>query len=142
MKQQINEESPSIRTNLKNGKVTLVDFIFTNCITVCPPMTYNMSQIQGMLDEEGVTDYQIVSFSVDPENDSPEVLSEYISNYEANEDNWHLVTGYKQEFISQLALNSFKTIVQNDPTSDQVIHGVNFYLVDQKWNRCKRLSRK
>ncbi|WP_419465905.1 SCO family protein [Bacillus spongiae] len=113
------------------GKVTLVDFIFTNCETVCPPMTFNMSKIQRMLADEGVTDYQIASFSVDPERDTPEVLKEYIAQYEANEDNWFLLTGYDQKWISQLAAESFSTIVFDEPDSDQVTHSVRFYLVDQ-----------
>src|SRR5699024_10087674 len=60
-------------------KVWLVDFIFTNCATVCPPMTMNMTSVVNKLNEDGVTDFGVMSFSVDPETDSPEVLTEYKS---------------------------------------------------------------
>lgn len=58
------------------GKVWVADFIFTNCETVCPPMTANMAKLQDMVKEEGL-DVEFVSFSVDPEVDTPEKLKEY-----------------------------------------------------------------
>lgn len=114
------------------GTVWLSTFIFTNCETVCPPMTFNMSDIQEMLSEKGIEDYKIVAFSVDPEVDTPDKLQEYIGNYDVvDESKWELLTGYSQEHISGFAADSFKTLVRNDPNSNQVIHGTSFYLVDQ-----------
>jgi len=115
------------------GTIWLSTFIFTNCNTICPPMTYNLSDIQESLEQEGVDNYKIVAFSVDPDVDTPAVLTDYLGMYElADESKWELLTGYDQSFISQLARNSFKAVVQNDPNSDQVIHGSSFYLVDQE----------
>lgn len=123
------------------GTVWLSTFIFTNCTTVCPPMTFNLTDIQQELEAQGVENYKIVAFSVDPEVDTPEVLTEYLSMYElADESKWELVTGYDQSFIQQLARNSFKSVVQNDPNSDQVIHGSSFYLVDQEGTVVKNYS--
>lgn len=48
-----------------------------------------------------------------------------------DESKWHLLTGYDEAFISQFAKSSFKTLVQDDPNSDQVIHAVTFFLVDE-----------
>lgn len=115
------------------GEIWLATFIFTNCNTVCPPMTANMTDIQDALEAEGIENYKIVAFSVDPDVDTPDVLTDYLEMYElADESKWELLTGYDQTFISQFARNSFKTAVQNDPNSDQVIHGTSFYLVDQE----------
>lgn len=115
------------------GTVWLSTFVFTNCTTVCPPMTYNLTEIQAELEKQEVTDYKIVAFSVDPDVDTPEVLTDYLSMYElADESKWELLTGYDQKYISQLARNSFKAVVQDDPNTDQVIHGTSFYLVDQE----------
>lgn len=115
------------------GTIWLSTFIFTNCNTICPPMTYNLTDIQEELEAAGVEEYKIVAFSVDPAVDTPEVLTSYLEMYDvADESKWELLTGYDQTFISQLARNSFKAIVQNDPNSDQVIHGSSFYLVDQE----------
>ena len=114
------------------GTVWLATFIFTNCETICPPMTFNLAEIQGMLKDKGIEDYKIVGFSVDPEVDSPEKLQEYLDMFEVpDQSNWELLTGYSQEYISQLAEQAFKALVRNNPNDDQVIHGSRFYLIDQ-----------
>ncbi|NME05451.1 SCO family protein [Psychrobacillus sp. BL-248-WT-3] len=114
------------------GTVWLATFIFTNCETICPPMTFNLAEIQGMLKDKGIEDYKIVGFSVDPEVDTPEVLQEYLDMFEVpDQSNWELLTGYSQEYISQFAEQSFKALVRNNPNDDQVIHGSRFYLIDQ-----------
>lgn len=114
------------------GKPWLAMFIFTNCTTICQPMTFNMTQIQEELVERGVEDYNIVGFSVDPLTDTPEVLAEYLGRYTVpDESKWHLVTNYDQAWIEQFALNSFKSLVKMPTEGDQVIHGSTFYLVDE-----------
>lgn len=127
-----NQRGEAVSLDDLKGTVWLATFIFTNCTTVCPPMTFNLSDIQQMLVDKGIEDYKIVEFSVDPEVDTPEVLQEYLGNYDvADESKWELLTGYSQEHISKFAANSFKALVKDDPNSNQVIHGVSFYLVDQ-----------
>lgn len=114
------------------GKPWLAMFIFTNCTTICSPMTYNMSEVQASLKERGVEDYNIVAFSVDPATDTPEVMANYLSHYDIpDESKWNLVTGYKQEFIEQFAMNSFKSLVKMPTNSDQVLHANTFFLVDE-----------
>lgn len=114
------------------GKVWVATFIFTNCETVCPPMTANMARLQRMVHEEGLDDVEFVAFSVDPEVDTPEVLREYAALYTDNTENWHFLTGYVQEHIEQFARDNFKAIVYKPENDDQVIHGIDFYLVDQE----------
>lgn len=115
------------------GKPWLAMFIFTNCTTVCSPMTYNMTEIQQALIDRGVEDYNIVAFSVDPANDTPEVLSEYLSRYSVpDESKWHLLTNYDQSFIEQFAAKSFKSYVKSMEGEDQVAHANTFYLVDEQ----------
>jgi len=128
-----NHRGEEVSLESLKGKPWLAMFIFTNCVTVCSPMTYNMTEIQEELKERGIEDYNIVGFSVDPSNDTPEVLSEYLSHYTiADESKWNYVTGYDQKWIEQFALNSFKTLVKMPTEGDQVIHGSSFYLVDEK----------
>ncbi|CAD2076382.1 SCO family protein [Phocicoccus pinnipedialis] len=125
-----------------DGKVWLVDFIFTNCATVCPPMTMNMTDVVNQLNDDGVTDFGVLSFSVDPETDSPQVLKEYMSYYEIPEDvEWKFVTGYDYDYIRHLAEKNFKTIVAPPPKgSNQVTHGTAFYLIDQNGKIIKDYS--
>ncbi|WP_070120312.1 SCO family protein [Bacillus marinisedimentorum] len=132
----VNQNSEKVSLDDLKGKPWLADFVFTNCNTVCPPMTANMSRIQEKLKKENI-DMQIVSFSVDPEVDTPETLKAFGDKFDADYDSWHFLTGYDQEEIVTLARKSFKTLVQNDPSSDQVIHGTSFYLVDQEGNAVK-----
>ncbi|EDL65598.1 YpmQ [Bacillus sp. SG-1] len=84
------------------------------------------------MEEEGGKDVRIVSFSVDPEVDTPEVLKDFIGMYEANTENWDLLTGYELREISSFAKESFKVLVTDDPSSNQVIHGTSFYLVNKE----------
>lgn len=110
------------------GKVWIADFIFTNCETVCPPMTFSMSEIQEELATQGL-EAEIVSFSVDPAVDSPEVLEAFIRNYTDDQSNWHLLTGYSQEEIEKFALEEFQTLVHKPKEADQVLHGISFFVI-------------
>ncbi|PLT34957.1 SCO family protein [Bacillus sp. V5-8f] len=124
------DREPFSKSDLK-GKVWVADFIFTNCETVCLPMTSNMAKLQERVKEEGLADVEFVSFSVDPEMDTPDVLKKYASTFHVDFSNWHFLTGYGQKEIEQFAMENFKTIVQKPKEQDQVIHGTDFYLVDQ-----------
>nr|WP_106779036.1 SCO family protein [Lysinibacillus timonensis] len=128
-------------TDHRGNTVTLDDlkdepwlamFIFTSCTTVCPPMTFNMTEVQSELIERGVEDYKIVAFSVDPTIDTPEVLANYLSNYPVpDESKWYLLTGYDQTFIEQFAMNSFKSFVKKPEDGGEVVHMNTFHLVDE-----------
>ncbi|MFJ5766411.1 SCO family protein [Lysinibacillus sp. NPDC093210] len=126
-----NQNNKQVSLDSLKGQPWLAMFIFTNCNSICPPMTYNMTDVQKSLKDEGVKDYQIVAFSVDPEVDSPDVLKDYLKTYSVIDDSkWQLLTGYKQQYIEQFARKSFNSLVKNDPNSDQVVHMSSFYLVN------------
>lgn len=114
-----------------NGTIWIANFIFTNCETVCPPMMSEMASLQKVIEENNLK-VEFVSFTVDPNLDTPKVLKEYIQLFTNNETNWHILTGYSQEEIEDFAREQFQTIVQKPVTSNQVIHGTNFYLVDDQ----------
>ncbi|WP_203287560.1 SCO family protein [Metabacillus sp. cB07] len=126
-----NQDGEKVGLSDLKGEVWVANFIFTSCDTVCPPMTAHMTELQKQLKAEGLDDVRLVSFSVDPEVDTPEKLKEYAGRYPLSLDNWDFLTGYKQSDIDAFAKNSFKTIVQKPEGQDQVIHGTLFYLVDQ-----------
>ncbi|STO08835.1 BsSco [Exiguobacterium aurantiacum] len=124
-----NEETVSL-DDLK-GKVWMADFVFTNCETVCPPMTFNMSKLNDALVEEGVEDVQFVSFSVDPTVDTPDKIKDFMANYDLAEADWQFLTGYSQEEIEAFAQENFKALVRKPEEGTQVDHATWFYLVDQ-----------
>ncbi|WP_374055008.1 SCO family protein [Rossellomorea sp. FM04394] len=126
-----NGESTSL-SELNKGKIVIADFIFTNCDTVCLPMTANMAKLQKKVTDAGLEDeLQLVSISVDPEHDTPEVLKEYSSRYEMDDENWSFLTGYSRDEIESFANVSFKTPAAQVEGSNQFVHGTSFYLVSE-----------
>lgn len=113
------------------GSIWIANFIFTTCDTVCPQMTAEMIRLQAALSAEGI-DVTFISFTVDPDVDTPKAMETYMSNFDPNHKNWHMLTGYSQAEIEKFAREQFQTIVQKPTTSNQVIHGTNFYLIDQE----------
>lgn len=128
-----NQDGETFTREDMDGKVWLMNFMFTNCATVCPPMTQNMTDVTNALEEKGIEDYGVMSFSVDPETDQPDVLTEYSSWYDIPESTeWQFLTDYDYDFIRGFAEDNFKTIVAPPPEgSNQVTHGTSFYLIDE-----------
>lgn len=126
-----NQEDESFGSSDLFGKVWIADFIFTNCTTVCLPMTAEMTELQQKFKSNGI-EVEFVSFTVDPTIDSPEKLKKYAEVFTDDLSNWHLLTGYSQEHIEVFARDQFQTIVQKPTSSNQVIHSSNFYLIDQQ----------
>lgn len=99
-----NQQGQPIGLSDLGGKIWIADFIFTHCPTICPIMTQEMVKLQSEFDAEFV---HFVSFTVDPERDTSEVLSRYAAQYGADEKRWHFLTGEKEK-IYQLANVGFK----------------------------------
>lgn len=116
------------------GKVWVADFIFTRCAGVCPLMSSNMKSLQTVLEaEQGI---RFVSFSVDPDYDSPAALAEYGRRFGADTAKWFFLTGDRAE-IYRLAEQHFHLGVGEVPPEerealDQAIrHSSKFVLVDR-----------
>lgn len=113
------------------GKWWIADFIFTNCTTACIPMTSNMANLQDMAKENDIVDgFHFVSFSVDPDYDTPEVLTEYAEDYDVDLENWTFLTGYDFDTIKEFSIKNFGNMVNEPMGDDQVIHGTKFFLVN------------
>lgn len=124
------EDEPFTNEDLV-GTWWVANFIFTNCETVCLPMTSNMKTLQDKLNEAEIEDVQLISFSVDPDRDTPEVMKEFAEEYGADFSNWTFLTGYEFDDIKELSLNSFKSLVAPPPEDDdQVAHGTAFFIVN------------
>ncbi|PAV28779.1 cytochrome c oxidase assembly protein [Virgibacillus profundi] len=135
-----NQDGEEVSKSELDGNFWVANFIFTNCETVCPPMTSNMAKLQTQLDEAGLDDVRLVSFSVDPENDTPEALKEYGESRNASFDNWDFLTGYEFDEIKKFSINSFKSPLELLPDSDQVMHVTSFFLVSPEGNAIKRYT--
>ncbi len=112
------------------GKIWLVNFIFTRCNGPCPILSSRMSQLQKDLAQE----IQLVSITVDPNYDSPQVLKEYAERFNADENRWLFLTGEKKE-VYDLLIKGFHIGIQEDleqtNPQERFIHSQNFLLIDQ-----------
>lgn len=108
------------------GKIWIADFIYTTCPGPCPMISTRMSEMQKPLEK---TDVQLVSFSVDPEKDTPEVLRSYAEKLHARDERWKFLTGNRTT-IYNLSQNGFKLAATNDG-SGIPLHSNRLILVDR-----------
>lgn len=125
----LSQDSTIITEEYLKGKITIVDFFFTTCPTICPIMTTNMVELQKELKEiEGI---QFLSHTVDPETDTPNKLKRYAQRRNANLKNWQFVTGPKEDLYTQ-GLRSYLVSTQEDALAPGgFLHSSFFALVDQ-----------
>jgi len=110
--------------NLK-GKVWVADFIFTTCTMACPMMTGNMNIVHKKFKKND--NVRLVSISVYPEYDTPEVLKNYASQYDADTEKWLFLTG-KEDAVKDIIRDGFKI----GDYEDIIFHSEKFALVDKK----------
>ena len=124
------------KTTLENvkGKIFVAEYFFTTCLTICPVMTEEMKRVQQRFN--GNKDVKILSFTVDPEHDTVEVMKAYAQEHNAVDGQWYFLTGTKEDLYN-LARNSFFVLKPaeaknlGDAGSD-FIHTNNFVLVDRE----------
>jgi len=95
-------------TDLVKGKTVAINFIFTTCTTICPPLTATFRRVQQSLEESASDgDIQFISISVDPATDVPERLKSFAAKFKTGP-NWRFITGSKPEIDELLrALGGF-----------------------------------
>jgi cytochrome oxidase Cu insertion factor (SCO1/SenC/PrrC family) len=92
------------------GKVWVTDFIFTRCVEECPLVSQRMARLQAAFATPA--DFRLVSITVDPEHDTPDVLSRYAANFGADAQRWLFLTGEKTA-IYRLVQEGFHVGVVN-----------------------------
>jgi len=110
------------------GKIWIADFIFTTCPGPCPMISTRMGELQKPLEK---TDVHLVSFTVDPKKDTPEVLKGYAENLHAEPGRWDFLTG-SQSVIYNLSRNGFKLAVSDGSADTGIpVHSTRVVLVDR-----------
>lgn len=115
------------------GKMWIADFIFTNCRGPCPVMTAQMRSLQDAL--RGVRDLRLVSFTIDPERDTLEVLRAYADRHGADPERWLFLRG-ERDVVHRLSQEGFRLGVgevdpaDRKPGEDTLFHSQRFILVD------------
>jgi protein SCO1/2 len=109
-------------------KIWIADFIYTTCPGPCPMISSRMSELQKPLEK---TDVHLVSFSVDPDKDTPEVLRGYAKKLQAEPGRWDFLTGAKTA-IYKLSHDGFKLAVSDGSDAQGIpVHSTRMVLVDR-----------
>jgi len=106
------------------GKVWVADFIYTTCPGPCPRMTSQMREVQDAVIK--MADVKLVSFTVDPARDTPEVLAAYAQAHGASTVDWYFLTG-PEATLQTLDKNTFKL----GDLNGSLQHSTRFVLVDR-----------
>ena len=113
------------------GKIHVANFIFTSCTNICPVMTTNMTKVESEFANDEIV--ELVSFTVTPWIDSPELLKRYKKDFTLNSNNWTFLTGDKNK-IYKLARESYFAEEEIGFTKDSsdFLHTEHFLLIDKK----------
>lgn len=127
------QSSRLVTAEALRGRVWAAAFFFTRCPSVCPRITRRMRELQQQASKDGVK-LELVSFSVDPDNDTPEVLTAYAQQYGANLATWRFLTG-DLEVVRRTSEQGFKLALDGKPTPGAdhlgLFHGSHLVLVDR-----------
>jgi len=112
------------------GHVTIVDFVFTRCDTICPLLTLKMARLDEQTKD--LPEVRLLSFSVDPKYDTPEVLAAYAAEYKADPARWRFVTG-EYDAVRTLVEGALMTAMDDAGKTasgaPDIRHGGHFLLV-------------
>lgn len=107
-------------TDLIKGKTVAINFIFTNCTTICPPLAATFARLQKEMGEKVGKDVHLISISVDPVTDTPERLKAWGAKFKAGP-GWTFVTGEKQEMDKLLNALGAAVSKREDHTPAMII---------------------
>ena len=124
----VNQDGKNFGSAQLRGKIWIADFIYTTCPGPCPMISSRMSELQTPLEK---TDVHLVSFSVDPAKDTPQVLRGYAEKLQAEPGRWDFLTG-PQSTIYNLSRNGFKLAVSDGSEDNGIpVHSTRMILVDR-----------
>lgn len=111
------------------GKITVVDFFFTSCPSICPVMSREMERVNDIFRNQ--PEVQIMSISLDPEYDTPAILKAYAEEHNAIPDKWHFLTGPKEETYRLAKCGFVIPTVDGNGVPEDFVHTDKFMLIDE-----------
>jgi len=129
----VNRDGSTLNQEDLLGSSWVADFIFTRCAISCPRMTSRMVQLGKLWPADSST--ARVSFSVDPEFDTQEVLQTYAESWDIEDPRWFFLTG-DREVMKTIVMEGFKLAVEMNPPpgtaspEEPILHSTRFVLVD------------
>jgi len=128
------DSHPYARSAL-DGKVWIASFLFTRCATLCPQIAARMAELQKTYASN--PDIHLISITVDPENDTPQVLKTYAAAHSADPARWTFLTGPEKKIYDLIGRNGFmlgvaKTEGPARTPGNEVTHSSRLAVVDRK----------
>ena len=114
------------------GQIVVADFFFTKCTSICPIMTRQMQQLQFKLNEPVFKDILFLSHTVDPLNDSLQVLQKYARKWQADSSRWKFVTGDPAAIYRQGNNGYLLSALEDSTSAERFLHDERFVLVDKR----------
>ncbi len=132
-----NQDNAKVSNETYKGKVYVLEFFFTTCPSICPKMNMSMLEIEKTF--FGNPNFGIVSITIDPKHDTPQVLKDHAKLLGVKSSNWNFLTGEK-DVIMDLSNKGFNLYAgENDKVSGGFEHSGLFALIDKDGNiRCRK----
>jgi protein SCO1 len=124
------QNNHKVDQNAVKGKIYVTEFFFTTCQSICPIMNSNLERIYSKFKSD--PEFLILSHTVDPEEDSVEVLKRYADSHGVNDDKWLFVTGTKPDLYGIARKGYLLDANEGDGGAEAFIHTQNFALVDKE----------
>ena len=125
----INQNGDTITEQIVKDKIYVADFFFTTCPTICPVMKKQMLKVYDKFKDN--KDVMILSHTIDPEHDTPAVLSTFAKDLNVTGTQWQFLTGPKEKTY-EIGLKSYMVVAKEDKTAEGgFLHSGAFILVDK-----------
>lgn len=133
--QLVDQDGKQFSSSSLQGRVWIAGFFFTQCPSICPRITRAMLDLQQRYQQQGINGITLISFSVDPENDTSEVLKRYAETMNLDQTTWRLVTGPRAE-MEELVVGGFKLAMDpqkspENPTMYDIAHATKLVIIDE-----------
>lgn len=128
------QDGNTVSSETTKDRILVVDFFFTSCGTICPKMTTRMAglQVNLPLHDEAYKDVLFLSYTVDPEHDTPEVLKEYAREHNADTARWKFLTGDAASIYRLGNTGYLVSAMEDTLDAERFVHSPNFVLVDKQ----------
>ena len=124
-----NQYGDTVTEKIVEGKIYVTDFFFTSCPTICPVMKRQMLKVYKEFKDN--PDVMILSHTIDPEHDTPEVLNKFAKDLGIEGKQWQFLTGPKDK-IYEIGQKSYLSAAQEDKTAEGgFLHSGAFILIDK-----------
>ena len=125
-----NQDGKLIGRKEMEGKITIVDFFFTSCPSICPVMSKEMERVNDHFRDE--PNVQILSISIDPTYDTPQILKAYAEEHHAIPGKWHFLSGSKEETFQLARCGFVLPALDGNGVPDDFVHSDKFILIDDQ----------